>query len=144
MKIVIKRIITLLILLIVFIFVLNFWGVSIKLSKDYRYAVVVLPQNLSMDSFRIVNITVFSLTGEKTSWELSAQRREHFRSCYWGDDEDLWIDGEFGIILNRYENGEWKEYPVIGMEEGDILFTDCKGAQGSISQEKVPSAIIRR
>lgn len=92
MRIVKKRIVVFLLLLIILFSVLNFWGVSIKLSKDYHYAVIVLPYDLSIDPLRLVNITVISLTGEKTSWDLPQQRREHFRACYWGNNDKFFID----------------------------------------------------
>lgn len=119
-------------------------GVSIKLSTDYQYAVIVSPFDLSMDPLRLVNITVISLTGEKTSWDLPRHRREHFHACYWGNNDQLWIDGEFGVIMHQLKDGEWLEYPVIGMDKDDILFIDYDGVQGNISRAEVPMAIIRR
>lgn len=139
-----KRIIVFLLLLIMLFLTLNFGGVSIKLSPDYQYVVIVLPSDLSIDSLRMVNITVMSLTGEKTSWNLPQQRREHFRACYWGNNDQLWIDGEFGVIMHQLKDGEWLEYPITGMDEDDILFIDYKGVQGSISRAEVPKAIVKR
>lgn len=139
-----NRIVVFLLLLIMLFSVINFLGVNIKLSKDHQYAVIVLPYDLSIDSLRLVNITVVSLTGEKTSWDLPKQRREHFRACYWGNDDKLWIDGEFGIVLHQFVDGDWQECPVIGMDEDGVLFINDSGAQGSISREEIPKAIIRR
>ncbi len=133
-----------LVLLIVFILALNFWGVSIKISEGYQYAAVVLPYDFSVNAFRSVSITVYSLNGEKKSWKLPVQRREHFRACYWGDDENLWIDGQYGISVNRLEVGEWVEFPIIGSNNEGMLFIDCSGVQESISREEIPIEILKR
>lgn len=122
----------------------NYYGMEIKISKDNQFVEVVVPVDvLYISDFRTVDVWIIDLSNIKNRYHISNQARKHFQTCYWGENNDLWVDGDTGIVLFQYENNEWTEYPVIDMSNGEII---CVGKEYPklIDIALVPRQILQR
>lgn len=143
MQIVKKHLVALGIVLLM-VFALNFYGIEIKASKNLKFLVITLPVDVfCFNEFRQVNIWVLKLSNSMECLQVSTQLRRDYRTCYWGADSELWIDGDVGIIFYQYEKGVWNEYPVIGVDNEKIV---CKSENEpkTINLDAAPKEVVKR
>lgn len=144
MKIVKKICIIIGLLILLMCMCVNYYGIEMKISANHEFVEIVFPVDvLSTSKLRRVDVWIIELSNIKNCYHISTQVRKDFRTCYWGENNALWIDGDVGIVLYQYENEEWKEYPVIDMNDDEIV---CKGQKYSklINISLVPREIVER
>lgn len=140
----VKKILSVIVVILLIFFVINFYGLEVKLSKDGHFLELALPvELLSFDESRQVHIWVVELADMKEAECISTQTRRFFGGCYWGSKDELWLEGDVGIVLYRYENGAWKEYPVTGLDDGKVVL-HCKEETKSMDLASVPRAIVKK
>lgn len=143
-----KLLIVVVIIFVIIAGLINYYGIEVKVSDDHRFVATVLPTDFfSLDSFRQVEVSVIDLLNENCKQNISLELRRDFRGCYWGEkNHDLWVDGDSGILLYRWEENEWREYGVVSMDEREVLVADCirEEVQKYIDRDVVPQEIIKR
>lgn len=126
------------------LFIINFYGLEIKISKDCHFLEIALPVDLlSFDEFRQVNIWVMELADAKNRVCVSSQTRKFFHGCFWGDNNELWIDGDVGVVMYQHESSVWKEYSVVGVDRESVICY-CVDGTKNIELKLVPKVIAKK
>ena len=140
----VKKGLSMLIIIMFILIINNFYGLEIKISRDYHFLEIALPVDLlAFDEFRQVDIWVMELTDAKNRVCVSSQTRKFFQGCFWGDNNELWIDGDVGIVMYQHESSVWKEYPVVGVD-GENVICYCMDGTKNIDLKLVPKVIAKK
>lgn len=121
-------------------------GISFKVSYDGKYIAIATPLDPPskwLSGNQVLQIVIIDTQNRKNT-HIAISTRHGFRGFYWEQhSNNLWLDGDYGIVCYKAINESWEEYVLIKAGNDENLLVNGKSTE-TIDISQVPNKVKSR